>query len=244
MFRYLFYSVMFFLPIQVTADITLCHQFMTVNHLMTGSHGNAFECYQKILVTEPTHAEALAGLKEIERRYTRWAVLAVKQNKIKKAKKYIARLKLVNPHSKDLVSLEQTLDLNHLPLVSQDIVPSVPSSQDIVPPSQEIIPPSKDIEPIPVDDSPPQKQAVITHVGHIYETLNTTDCLIWSPVDIKNKAGKNAWGHFYPKKGDKGIVIDEFKHCHFDHTIYLLDIEGYYVLISQQGVQITHFLEN
>ncbi len=120
------------------------------------------------------------------------------------------------------------------------------------PTSAESTPPAQTGEPVAsqlaIDESatpssineepPPPRKAQITDVGQIYELINTTDCLKWPFPEMKEKGGKNGWGEFYPKKGDTGMIVKEMQHCHLEDNVYIVEIEQYYVPISNVGVKI------
>ena len=77
----------------------------------------------------------------------------------------------------------------------------------------------------------------ITHAGHIYSTL-PEDCLNWPSIEINNKARSSEWQKYgyYPKNGDKGVIVGEFEHCG-GHMIYIIKIDNkYYVPIKKEGV--------
>lgn len=74
-----------------------------------GGTGKALSCYQNILQTDPGNADALAGLNTIEKRFQQWAESALHKNQLDKAKGYIATLERINPRSKMLASLKQSL---------------------------------------------------------------------------------------------------------------------------------------
>jgi tetratricopeptide (TPR) repeat protein len=74
-----------------------------------GGTGKAISCYQNILQTDPGNAEARAGLNTIEKRFQQWAESALQKQQLDKAKSYIATLERINPRSKALASLKQSL---------------------------------------------------------------------------------------------------------------------------------------
>ena len=74
-----------------------------------GGTGKALSCYQHVLQTDPGNAEALVGLNTIEKRFQKWAESALQKNQLDKAKGYIATLERINPRSKALASLKQSL---------------------------------------------------------------------------------------------------------------------------------------
>jgi potassium efflux system protein len=209
MLRNLFFSFIFLMAFtavhaEVSQLLRECETHFQAKRLTSGSGGTALDCYKEVLTLDPNNAKALAGLEKIEATYLKWAKRALNLGQKDKVEGYLASLRLVNPDSQGLAELEAQLYPNRR-------TDPAPSEQDQV---------------------EPQKTRQIVDIGQIYEAINTTDCLKWPSAEIKEKAGKNAWGSFYPKKGDTGIVIDEIKHCHFDDNIYLLQIGSYYVPLS------------
>ncbi len=113
---------------------------------------------------------------------------------------------------------------------------TTPSTDELItsPPVDESATPSSISEEPP----PPPRKAQVTDIGQIYELINTTECLTWPTPDTKEKGGKNGWGEFYPKKGDTGMIIKEMQHCHLEDSVYIVEIEQYYVPISSVGIKI------
>jgi len=83
-----------------------CQQHLQANRLTTGVGRNAFACYKEVLKKDSNNAEALAGLEKIEVRYVGLITGALKQGKLAQAKKYLARLRTVNPQSPLLLEIE------------------------------------------------------------------------------------------------------------------------------------------
>lgn len=220
MFRYLFFNLIFLMAVTaVYADVTQqlreCDKHFQAKRLTSGNGGTALACYKDVLTLDPNNAKALEGLEKIEASYLKWAKRALTRGQKDKVERYLASLRLVNPNSQGLAELEAQL----------------------YPPTTPETPPLN-------DEVVPQKTRQIVDVGQIYESINTTDCLKWPSSEIKEKAGKNAWGSFYPKKGDTGILIDEIKHCNFDDNIYLLQIGQYYVPLSSIEIKNTQATDN
>ncbi len=86
-----------------------CEQYFNANHLTTGKQGTALDCYQQILILNPTNVSAKKGLNKIEQRYQQWAKTAINKGNFKKAHTYIKRLKNVNPKSIVLPKLSKLL---------------------------------------------------------------------------------------------------------------------------------------
>jgi len=101
---------------QISRLLRECKKHLNAYRLVTGEGGTAFGCYKEVLKKEPTNLEALAGLKQIEARYARWAKRALDKERLHEARAYLARLRTVNPASVALPSLEARLkaQLNRL----------------------------------------------------------------------------------------------------------------------------------
>ncbi len=77
-----------------------------------------------------------------------------------------------------------------------------------------------------------------TDVGQIYSTINTTDCLQWPQDAMKNKAGQNAWGSYYPSNGNEGFVVYETPHCNSASvTVLIVQVGERLVPIGETGVR-------
>ncbi|HEC85063.1 MAG: hypothetical protein DRR08_08505 [Candidatus Parabeggiatoa sp. nov. 2] len=228
-------------PVHATADVSQqlrqCERHLQANRLTSGRGGTALACYQEVLKTESTNAEALAGLEKIEARYAKWAKRALDQGKPSKAKQFLASLRLVNPESSTLAELEARLQPTRSSTsASPQQAPASPSESTSQPSESTSQPSESTSQP---SEPTPQKKAKITDVGQIYEAINTTECLTWPSPETKEKGGKNGWDSFYPKKDDIGLIVAEMKHCHFeDTTVYILKIEQHYVPISSIGAQV------
>jgi len=248
MFRYfLHYTLIFFMaliPIQaigapsseIAQLLRQCEKHLQANRLTSGKGGTAFGCYQEVLEKDADNAKALAGLKEIEARYAGWAQKAFDRGQKDKVKRYLESLRKVNPKSAKLAELEAqispTRSTSSAATPSQTPSPSDSDAASQASSSEEAASQAASSEP------PPPKKAKITDVGQIYELINTTDCLTWPSLNMKEKGGKDGWESFYPKNGDIGIVLKEMKHCHFENNVFILEMEQYYVPISSVGVEI------
>ncbi|MDM8565909.1 tetratricopeptide repeat protein [Candidatus Halobeggiatoa sp. HSG11] len=229
-----------------------CDSHLKANHLTNGKGGTALECYKKVLEKDPENNKAINGLATIEDRYTKWAKQALEHGQKDKAKKYLASLNQVNPDSASLAKLEAQLQpsSDNAATPSPDVSESkaevkADSSSDKAASKSEKEANSESKEKVnlpPNEIAKPTillKKAKIIDISQIYESINATDCLIWTSSEIKEISGKNAWNSFYPKKDDVGVVVNEIKHCNFKNVVvYLLKIEQYYVPISSVGVQI------
>ncbi len=252
MFRYfLHYTLIFFMaliPIQAMGTssseiaqlLRQCEKHLQANRLTSGKGGTAFDCYQEVLEKDADNAEALAGLKDIEARYAGWAQKAFDRGQKNKVKRYLESLRKVNPKSAKLAELEAQISPTRSTSSATPSQTPSPSASDAT--SQASSSEQSSSEQVdsqaPSSEPPPPKKAKITDVGQIYELINTTDCLTWPSLDMKEKGGKDGWESFYPKNGDIGIVLKEMKHCHFDNNVFILEMEQYYVPISSVGVEI------
>ncbi|MFK5969394.1 MAG: hypothetical protein QM487_04635 [Candidatus Marithrix sp.] len=93
----------------IALKLEQCEQYFNANHLTTGKQGTALDCYQQILILNPTNILAKKGLDKIEQRYQQWAETAINKGNFKKAHIYIKRLQKVNPKSTTLSKLRQLL---------------------------------------------------------------------------------------------------------------------------------------
>ncbi len=89
--------------------LSTCENHLINRRLTSGSQGNAFTCYRKILSRDPKNPDALAGISKIEDIYIAWAESAIKQNKYNKARIYTTKIKMINPANDILHELEQQL---------------------------------------------------------------------------------------------------------------------------------------
>ncbi len=83
----------------ISEQLSECKKHLRANHLTSGKvqGKNALACYQEILKKDKSNVKALKGIKQIQERYIKWIENALKQGKKKKAKQYLASLRLVNP---------------------------------------------------------------------------------------------------------------------------------------------------
>ncbi|OAD22879.1 Serine/threonine protein kinase [Candidatus Thiomargarita nelsonii] len=66
----------------------MCKKHFDANRLTTGKGGTALVCYKKVLKKDPTNADALKGLENIEARYKFWINKALNKGQREKAKRY------------------------------------------------------------------------------------------------------------------------------------------------------------
>ncbi len=205
--------------------LAVCDRHFQAGRL-SGGEGTAFSCYNKVLKTDPTNNQALAGLDKIEARYVALTEQAIRNRQAKQAGQYLANLRQIIPASSQLANLErQIASLQQLP-------PATPT----VRPPQRVKPKVKPVSPAFVYRE--GKRAKITDAGQLYSTINRTDCLSWPNQQIKRAGGKDGWGSFYPKNGDVGTIVAEMKHCDSGKKIYLLQIGNHYAPVGYDGVQI------
>jgi len=192
---------------------------------LSGGDGTAFACYQKVLKTDPTNNQALAGLDKIEARYLALIKQTLRNKQVKEAGQYLSSLRQIIPASSQLGSLERQLaSLKQQP----------PKQQSYIPKPPKIRPP----QPTVISYGSKGKTAKIVNDGKLYSTINRTNCLSWPNEQMKRAGGQDGWGSFYPKNGDVGTIVSEMKHCNNGKKIYLLKIGNYYVPLGYDGVKI------
>ncbi|MDM8567884.1 hypothetical protein QUF74_19830 [Candidatus Halobeggiatoa sp. HSG11] len=91
----------------IVLNLQQCEQHLNANRLTTGKQGTALDCYQQILLSDPTNVTAKEGLVKIEQRYQGWAKVAIERRNFKKAQNYLKSLKKVNPKSAALSRLNR-----------------------------------------------------------------------------------------------------------------------------------------
>jgi len=80
---------------KVTQLLRVCQTHFE-NGRLSGGSGTAFRCYQKVLDKDQTNAQALAGLKKIEKRYVDLVRGALKKKQVDSAERYLAGLRTVS----------------------------------------------------------------------------------------------------------------------------------------------------
>jgi len=93
----------------VSRLLRTCARHLKANRLTSGRGGTALACYEEVLKKDSNNANALAGLDKIAARYVTWAERALKRGQKRKAKRYLASLRQVNPESPELARLEEQL---------------------------------------------------------------------------------------------------------------------------------------
>ncbi|WP_349646874.1 hypothetical protein [Candidatus Parabeggiatoa sp. HSG14] len=126
-----------------------CEIHFKANRLTTGKKGTAFDCYNKVLVSDPNNVQAKTGLRKIEKRYQQWTELALKKERVQSAHNYIKRLRHINPNSPTLLQLQKRLMTLKRQQSKQRRVTSQPPRknttvrQDTVTSQQKKVPPKK-----------------------------------------------------------------------------------------------------
>ena len=72
----------------------------------------------------------------------------------------------------------------------------------------------------------------------IYSGINEGSCLSWPSEEMRKLGGQSGWGSFYPKIGDRGVVVAETRHCDTRAKLYILKIGDYYVVIDYRGIKL------
>jgi len=86
--------------------LRICERHYKANRLTVGRGGTALACYEEVLKKDPMNEKALAGIEKIEARYVTWIKRALDKGQMKRAKRYLANLRKVNPESPNLAELE------------------------------------------------------------------------------------------------------------------------------------------
>jgi len=131
---------------QIAQLLQQCQTLLKANHLLTGSTGNAVECYQQVLTLAPNHTKAKAGLKQIEQRYQTWTQNALKKGQLAKAKSYLNNLRQVNSASPVLNKLQRQIDKPApapMPSIEKSAPAQVPSPAVVSQPTPSPVVPAK-----------------------------------------------------------------------------------------------------
>jgi formylglycine-generating enzyme required for sulfatase activity len=97
----------------ISSDISqllrTCQEHFDAYRLTTGVGGTALDCYSDVLKKDRNNMEALRGLKKIEATYVAWIERALSRGQKKRAERYMASLRLVNPESPKLRDFEDQM---------------------------------------------------------------------------------------------------------------------------------------
>lgn len=93
----------------LSSKLNTCKQHLKADRLTTGHQGTAFSCYKEVLDKYPENSEALKGLEQIEKRYIRLIEKYLVISNYVNARKYLNRLRKINPNSVHLNKLEQRI---------------------------------------------------------------------------------------------------------------------------------------
>jgi len=86
-----------------------CQRHFDAYRLTSGRGGTALDCYSEVLNKDRNNAEALVGLEKIEKKYVAWIESALSRGQEKRALRYMASLRLVNPDSPKLRDFEDQM---------------------------------------------------------------------------------------------------------------------------------------
>ncbi len=111
------------------AILRRCETHFRANRLTTGRGGTALACYEEVLQQDKNNAKALAGLDNIEAKYVGWIERFLNQGKRRKAARYLASLRKVNPHSPKIEAFEERLQPTNPPIIPAPQVSSLPSTE-------------------------------------------------------------------------------------------------------------------
>jgi formylglycine-generating enzyme required for sulfatase activity len=115
-------------PSKVAQLLRVCQTHFE-NGRLSGGSGTAWGCYQEVLKKDQTNAQALAGLKKIEKRYVDLVRGALKKKRVDSAEHYLASLRSVSPGSAQLPRLETSLSALR---ASQTVVVTPPPRETFV----------------------------------------------------------------------------------------------------------------
>ena len=94
--------------------LQICQRHFKAYRLTSGRGGTALACYENVLKKDPTNEAAVTGIEKIETRYITWIKRALERKQTRRAKRYLASLRLVNPESPQLADFE--MQLNPVPV--------------------------------------------------------------------------------------------------------------------------------
>lgn len=118
------------------AELAKCQQYLQTNSLISGSNGNAFECYRSILQQDVANTEARAGLAAIVDKYQDLATNATKRGRTSQAQELLAKANIVRLSIQALPSPKPEPE----PKPAPTPIPQPPPSPDPSPlPSPEIL---------------------------------------------------------------------------------------------------------
>ncbi|MCK5716320.1 MAG: caspase family protein, partial [Thiomargarita sp.] len=106
--------------VDVSKLLKTCQRHFNASRLTSGRGGTAVACYSDVLKLDANNTQALDGLDAIEAKYVKWIQKAIRQHKKKKALRYMASLRIVNPDSPKLQAFEEKLDIA-IPIMPQPI---------------------------------------------------------------------------------------------------------------------------
>ncbi|MCK5718081.1 MAG: caspase family protein, partial [Thiomargarita sp.] len=82
------------LRVDVSDLLKTCQRHFKASRLTSGRGGTAVGCYSEVLKLDANNTQALDGLDAIEAKYVKWIQKAIRQNKKKKAQRYMASLRI------------------------------------------------------------------------------------------------------------------------------------------------------
>ncbi len=85
---------------------------------------------------------------------------------------------------------------------------------------------------------PAQLPVVVLDPGHVYPTINISDCIPWPNAEWKSMGGVSAWKGWSVPKGEQGIAIARASHCLFpETTVVFVEFGPHRVPIGSKGLR-------
>jgi len=193
---------------QIEHLLAVCNAHLKANRLTSGQTGNAFECYQKVLLVDEHNRLANTGIKNIADRYNELTIGAIDQNKLDLAERYLDKLVRVDPKYSGIKALRLLIRKEREGFVEQ--------------PTPNLDQPPKDLSAgtgsqqraTSPDDEPNSKSAILTKRS---DSNNVNSLDLMKPVDwnqqnfIKKGQAMSyfalAWNKQYAKKFGEALKL-------------------------------------
>jgi Sulfatase-modifying factor enzyme 1 len=97
---------------QLKKQLIQCSSHLNANRLTRGNGGNAYDCYIAILEKSPENKLALAGIKQIEKKYIQSIKKYISKNNLPKAQYFLDTLIRINPQNSSIAFFQEKLVAN------------------------------------------------------------------------------------------------------------------------------------
>ena len=94
---------------EVERLLEVCAMHFAADRLTTGVGGTAVGCYREVQSLDPANQEALEGLQRVFDKYAAWVHAALERGDVSKARRYVKKLKELNPESQEVAELESAI---------------------------------------------------------------------------------------------------------------------------------------